>query len=84
MGFLDRAIDFFADLDLDRLFENRPGESKGMKLAIFAAGVHVGRKPLQEILVNLPAQSRFIQIGVADATNDRTKSAGDKFMDQLA
>jgi len=28
MGFLDRAIDFLADLDLDRLFENRPAKAK--------------------------------------------------------
>ena len=39
---------------------------------------------MEEIRINVSAQSRFIQIGVVDATDDRTKSEGDKFMDQLA
>ena len=84
MRFFDRAIDFFADLDSQRLFEDRPGESKRMKFAIFAARTHIGGQRMDEIRINVPTQGRFIQIDVVDAADDRIKAGRDKFTDQVA
>ena len=84
MRFLDRAIDCFANLDSQRLLENRPGESKRMEFAILAARIHIRREATDEIRVDVPAQGRFIQISVIDAADHRAKTQGNKFTDQFA
>src|SRR5665213_2083919 len=84
MRYFNRTINLFADLDSQRLFENRPGEGERMKFAVFTAGIHSGRQRFDEIRIDVPAHVCFIQIGVADAADGCAKAERDKFADEFA
>ena len=54
-----------------------------MELAVLAAGVDVGRKGVDKIPVDDPAQGGLIQIGIANTTYDRSKAEADKLCNNL-
>src|ERR1041384_6303882 len=77
------AVDYFAHGERDRVAEDGAGENEGVELAIFAAGINIGRKIAEERLIEFTTgEAGGEDLGV-NANGDGAKTVRVELPDQV-
>jgi hypothetical protein len=84
MSYFNGSVHLLPDLKLHGLSEHRPGKGEGMILTVLPARVHIRRQRADELLVNVPADGSFVEVGVIHAADDGPKAELEEFADKLA